>query len=317
MSLPATRLITLIMLLQRQPNQKAGDLAAALGISVRSLHRYFGMLDEMGIPIYSERGPHGGFSLVRGYKLPPLVFTPEEATAIYLGAGLVEELWGSLYRQAAQGALAKLNNVLPEDQQQEAAWARRSLVATGLHRADLAPLAPRLETLRRAVHEQRRARLLYRSNSAAAPQARLLDPYALVYRGGWWYAVGFCHLRGQVRSFRVDRMLELDLTGERFQMPEGFDVRQYLANELKDQPHLPVRMRFEPEAASVALGNRPMWESLEEQPDGSVLVSFSAFDLVWAASTALGFGPIVTVLDPPEVRRMVAEWARAIAEKNS
>ena len=81
MSSPATRLLTLIMLLQRRPKQKAGDLADALGVSVRSVHRYIDMLDEMGIPVYSERGPDGGFSLVRGYKMPPLVFTPEEAVA--------------------------------------------------------------------------------------------------------------------------------------------------------------------------------------------------------------------------------------------
>ncbi len=74
----ATRLITLILLLQRQPGQKAADLAARLGVSVGTLHRYFAMLDEMGVPVYAERGPYGGFSLVRGYKLPPLVFTPIE-----------------------------------------------------------------------------------------------------------------------------------------------------------------------------------------------------------------------------------------------
>ncbi len=115
MNQPATRLITLIMLLQRQPNQKAADLARTLGISVRSLHRYFAMLDEMGIPVYTERGPRGGFSLVRGYKMPPLVFSPEEATTLYLGTSLVEEMWGSLYREAAAGALAKLENVLPDE----------------------------------------------------------------------------------------------------------------------------------------------------------------------------------------------------------
>jgi len=91
----ATRLITLIMLLQRRPGQKAGALAAELGVSVRTLHRYMDMLEEMGIPVYSERGPHGGFSLVPGYKMPPLVFTPEEAVVMYLGAGLVEEMWAS------------------------------------------------------------------------------------------------------------------------------------------------------------------------------------------------------------------------------
>ena len=84
MTTTATRLITLIMLLQRHPNQKAGELACELDVSVRTLHRYFAMLDEMGIPIFSERGPYGGFSLVRGYKMPPLIFSPQEAVAVCL-----------------------------------------------------------------------------------------------------------------------------------------------------------------------------------------------------------------------------------------
>src|SRR5512147_1491657 len=116
MSNTATRLITLIFLLQNKPNQKASELAAELGVSLRTVHRYMEMLDDMGIPVYSERGPYGGFSLVRGYKMPPLVLTPEEAAAVFLGTSLVEEMWGQLYREAARGALAKLDNVLPEEQ---------------------------------------------------------------------------------------------------------------------------------------------------------------------------------------------------------
>jgi predicted DNA-binding transcriptional regulator YafY len=147
----ATRLITLIMLMQRQPNQKAGELARLLGVSIRSVHRYMAMLDEMGIPVYSERGPYGGFSLLRGYKMPPLIFTPEEAVAVHLGTGLVKELWGQMYQDAAQGALAKLDNVLPDEQRHEIAWARRTLLATGMHRSDADMVAPLLESLRRAA----------------------------------------------------------------------------------------------------------------------------------------------------------------------
>jgi DNA binding protein with HTH domain len=69
----ASRLITLIFLLKNRPNQKAGELASKLGVSLRTIHRYFAMLDEMGIPVYAKHGPYGGFSLVRGYKIPPLV----------------------------------------------------------------------------------------------------------------------------------------------------------------------------------------------------------------------------------------------------
>src|SRR5215212_3332481 len=161
MSNSATRLITLIFLLQNQPNQKASELAEKLGVSIRTVHRYFEMLDEMGIPVYAERGPYGGFSLVRGYKIPPLVFSLEEAVAVYLGTSLVSEMWGQLYREAAQGAMAKLENILPNEQRGEIDWARRSLVATALQRTDLSAFLPVLEDLRRAIHEHQRVTALY------------------------------------------------------------------------------------------------------------------------------------------------------------
>ncbi len=309
----APRLITLIMLLQRQPNQKAADLAARLGVSVRTLHRYMGMLDELGIPIYSERGPYGGFSLVRGYRMPPLIFTPEEATALALGAGLVEETWGRLYAEAAQGALAKLDNVLPDEQRREVAWARRTLVATGLHRAALGGLAPLLEHLRRALREGTRVRLAYRGANQAAAQERPVDPYALVHRWGWWYLVGYCHLREALRTFRVDRILGIEATGQRFTVPAGFDVQAYLAGELQRQPLVRARLRFAPQTADVARSAGAAWEALEEQPDGSLIVTLAVPDLLWAASTALSFGPAITVLEPAELRSMVAEWAAAVA----
>src|SRR5512136_527839 len=176
MTKPANRLLTLILLLQKRPNQKAGDLARSLGVSVRTLHRYIEMLDEMGIPVYTGRGPYGGFSLVRGYKMPPLVFTPEEATAVALGTGLVEETWGELYREAARGALAKLENLLPEGQRQEVQWARRALVSAGLAHPGLDTQAAALEKLRQAMHTSRRVGMVYQGAASREPGIRKLDP---------------------------------------------------------------------------------------------------------------------------------------------
>jgi predicted DNA-binding transcriptional regulator YafY len=315
MSNTATRLINLILLLERQPNQKAADLAQELGVSVRTLHRYFGMLEELGIPVYSERGPHGGFSLVRGYRMPPLVFSPEEAVAVYLGTSLVAEMWGQLYKEAAQGALIKLENVLPDEQRHEIAWARRSLLATGLHRADLENLAPNLETLRQAAHEQRRVSMTYHSRSQPEPVPRELDPYAIVHRWGWWYVVGFCHLRQAERTFRVDRIRSLTLRETPFELPTHFNLQAYLASEPQVQPAVMARLRFAPQAAQVVAESRAYWDTVEEQPDGSLIASFPAPALEWAASTALAYGPIVEVLEPPELRHMVAQWAAMVAEK--
>jgi predicted DNA-binding transcriptional regulator YafY len=312
MSNAATRLLTLLMLLQRRPNQKAGELAEELGVSVRSIHRYINMLDEMGIPVYSERGPYGGFSLVRGYKMPPLVFNPEEAVAIYLGTSLVEQMWGQLYRDAAHGALAKLDNVLPEEQQQEVTWARRVLLATCLHRVDPKRLTPHLEKLRHAIHDGRRVRLIYRGQGQREPLQREIDPYALVHRGGWWYSVGYCHLRQALRTFRVDRIIDLAVLDQRFQTPPDFDLRTYL--EAEPEPQVNVRLRFVPEGAGIALDNRPYWETFAEQGDGSVVVTFAVPDLNWAASIVLSYGGWAVVLEPPELRDLVRDWAAQIAK---
>ncbi len=312
MPTPATRLITLILLLQRQPNQKARDLASELRVSVRTLHRYFGMLDEMGIPVYSERGPYGGFSLVRVYKMPPLVFTPEEAVAVSLGAGLVGRMWGRLYQAAACSALAKLENILPDEQRREMAWANRSLVAIGLQRAETTALAFLLEELRRALRERRRVEMVYQNAGQRKSEARRLDPYALAYRWGWWYVAGFCHRRREVRTFRLDRIQSLVLLDEIFKIPENFDAGAFLNREFQGEPRVRVRMQFAPEAAPIALANRASWETLEEGQDGSILVSLTAPDANWASSMVMAFGPWVTVLEPEEVRRTVKEWAQTI-----
>ncbi len=178
----ATRLITLILLLQRQPNQKAAGLARELGVSVRTIHRYFAMLEEMGIPLYSERGIYGGFSLVRGYKMPPLILTPEEAVAIALGTGLVDELWGRLYHEAAGSALAKLDNLLPDEQRQEITWARRSLIATGLQRPGLEQVHGHLDKLRQAIRELKTVNLHYQGS--AGPSSTAGGPVCTGIPGG-------------------------------------------------------------------------------------------------------------------------------------
>jgi len=312
----ATRLITLIMLLQRQPNQQAAALAEALGVSIRTLHRYLTMLEEMGIPIYSERGPYGGFSLVRGYKLPPLVFTPEEAVALYLGIRLVRELWGALYATAAAGALAKLDNVLPDDQRQEVAWAQRALVATGMHRTPPEIVATHLAPLRQAIHDQHQVVIDYQGRTQPETTTRTVDPYALVHRWGWWYLVGYCHVRQAVRSFRLDRITGLQTLPQSFVQPAAFDINAYLATELTAQPQQRVRLRFVPDAAQVAKDSRYLWETISAEADGSVVVTLVTPDLQWAASTVLAYAGLATVLEPVALRTLVRERALLLAQQH-
>ena len=295
MAKPASRLLTLILILQRQPGKKAADLALELGVSIRTLHRYLCTLDEMGIPIYSERGPYGGVSLVRGYKMPPLIFSPEEAAAVFLGASLVGELWGRLYQEAALSALVKLDNILPDEQRSEVAWARRALVVSGITRFDFQALTPILETLRYAIRSQQSVTLTYQGPGRVTPSQRQVNPYALVFRWGWWYTAGYCHLRRAMRTFRVDRIQELKLVEDHFEIPSDFNIQTYLAAEPQPQAQFEAILLFRPDAAALAHSLAFNWIKLEEQPDRSVKVVLAAFDLDYAAQMVLSFGVLVKV----------------------
>lgn len=314
MSNSASRLITLILLLQSRPNRKASELARQLHVSVRTIHRYFGMLDEMGIPVYAERGPYGGFSLVRGYRMPPLVFSAEEAVAVCLGASLVSQMWGPLYLDAAQSAIAKLENILPDEQRGEVQWAQRALVATHVYRGDASEASPALQKLRCAARDHLQVSAVYQGAANTRATRRRIDPYALVFRAGLWYVVGYCHLRSAPRTFRLDRFRELSISDRHFEAPHGFDIRAYLDAEFKTDSAIRARLRFKPEAAHIVAENRILWESVEGQADGGVIVTMAASDLRWLASMALSFANLVTVLEPPELQEMVRDWARATAD---
>ena len=316
MSNVATRLISIILILQSRGTLKASELAEELGVSERTVHRYMSMLDELGIPIYSERGPYGGFSLVRGYKLPPLIFTPEEATALYLGAALVQEIWGASYHDAVVAATAKLDNVLPEDLLQEVEQARRGLLVTGWLRRDYGPWEPLLTELRRCVARRRQIAAVYHSFRQELTR-RTIDPYALALQWGNWYLVGYCHLREGLRTFRVDRFQQIEPTGQTFEIPAGFSAREYLSRMADERPasYYRVTVRFEADVAHLVRERKEAWQHLVENEDGSVLLTFDTADLAWPCRWVLGYQDRATVLSPPELAAMVRDAARAVAAR--
>jgi predicted DNA-binding transcriptional regulator YafY len=142
-----------------------------------------------------------------------------------------------------------------------------------------------------------------------------LDPYALVHRWGWWYVVGFCHVHKEIRTFRVDRILDIALLAKTFTPAPDFNLQEHLKNDLQAQTKIVARLRFEPGFADLLAGNYSYWETMERQADGSVEVTFAAPTLEWAASNTLAYGPAVEVLEPPALRRMVEEWIEATGRK--
>lgn len=309
MSNVATRLLSLILLLQSRPNWKASELAGELSVSERTVHRYMAMLDEMGIPIYSERGPYGGFALVRGYKLPPLIFTAEEATVLYMGANLVREVWGQTYDDAVTAVTAKLDNVLPDDLRQEVARARQSLVVGGLARRDYRAWEPTIHALRQCIGNRRCVRLLYRGFARQEDTERVVEPYALTFQWGLWYLVGYCHLRQALRTFRVDRIRQAKSLEDPFKMPRDFSVREYLARTMRFEPNYTVVVHLEASVAFQARERHGHWMELTDHADGSITARFGVASLDWATGWVLSYGSAAEVLEPQELITRVREAA--------
>jgi predicted DNA-binding transcriptional regulator YafY len=315
MSTATTRLLSLILLLQSKPLWKAGDLATELNVSERTVHRYMAMLEEMGIPIYSERGPYGGFSLVRGYKLPPLIFSAEEATVLYMGAHLVQEVWGQTYKDAVTAVTAKLDNVLPDDLRDEVRRAQQSLVIGGLTARDYRPWQSTIHTLRQCIGERHCARLHYRAFGRDEITQRVVEPYALTLQWGLWYLVAFCHLRHEMRTFRVDRIQEVKSLTRRFTIPRDFSVREYVKQTMSFAPNYTVVVEMDARVAPEIRERHGHWMEITDQDDGSITVHFGVANLDWTTGWVLSYGAAAKTLEPPELCIRVRQAAEGALQR--
>lgn len=310
----ATRLLSMLFLFQSRRHWTVAELSDELDVSDRTVHRYIGMLEELGIPLYSERGPYGGFSLLRSYKLPPLIFTPEEATVLYMGARLVSDIWGSTFSDAVTGVTAKLDNVLPNDIREEVQRAQRSLVVlTGTAR-DYTPYHDLMASLRDCMAAGKRVVFNYRSFSRVET-ARTVDPYALSYRWGNWYLIGYCHLRKDLRTFRIDRIEHLEVLPETFELPRDFDAKTYLEDSMRWENQYQVEVWMSEEVAAEMNERAGDWMKVENRADGSVIVRFDVDNLNWATGWVLSWGKHARALSPPELVERVLGAAREVIQR--
>ena len=227
MSHPAARVLGLLELLQSQHRLTGAELSARLGVDERTVRRYARTLAELGIPVTAARGRYGGYRLLPGYKLPPLMLTDDEAVAVVLGLVAAEQLGLGTEAPATAVALGKISRVLPEALADRLAAVRQTLGFTLRRRTGTAgPDTTVLLTLGAATRSRRRVTLDYRSWRGEESR-RDLDPYGLVFHAGRWYVTGHDHRRGEIRTFRLDRIaaVEPSADGEagQFTVPDGFD----------------------------------------------------------------------------------------------
>jgi predicted DNA-binding transcriptional regulator YafY len=310
---PATRLLTALDLLQSRPLVSATHLAQRLEVDPRSVRRYITMLADMGIPVESARGKYGGYRIMPGFKLPPLMLTEDEAITVTLGLLAVRRLGLADDLPTADGALGKLQRVLPAALRERVRAVEQS-VALGLDPPATTTPAARLSVFSTAAYQQRRLWLRYQSSSSGETE-RELDPYGVAYHDGRWYAVGYCHLRHEVRVFRLDRVLRVEPRDAHFTRPEGFDALGFALRAFAAIPDTwLVEVLLDTTMDAVRWSVPPAFATLDETPEGVLLRTYDR-DLDHTARFLIGLDCRLRVRQPSELLTALHRAAQTIAER--
>lgn len=310
MPYPATRLLTMLELLQTRHRRTGAELAERLEIDERTVRRYAARLVEMGIPVEADRGRYGGYRLLPGYKLPPLMFSDDEATAVVLGLLAARRL--GLPSEATESTLAKILRVLPTALRGRVQALEQTLGFTLAARGSAAPDTAILLTLAAAAREQRRVRLGYRSWNGTESE-RDFDAYGLVFHSGRWYATGHDHQSGERRTFRVDRMTSAEPRPEPYEIPEDADPVGQVTRALSSVPYAhEVEVLLET-GLTEAQGRIPPTVGTLTEAEGGVLLRTRVERFDGMAQMLAGLGWPFVIQHPEELREAVRAYADHLA----
>lgn len=232
---PTSRILAMLELLQDRPGLSGPALAATLGVTTRTIRRYVVTLQEMGIPVEPAAGRTGGYWLRPGFRLPPLMFSADEAIGLSVAllgtrTSSTDELPMPVMR-----ALAKIERVLPRELADQIATIRDGFTVAEMDWPvrDAFPDPTVLAKVTHAAMAHQRCWIRY-GKPDGDQTAREVDPYGVLLYSGLWYVHGWCHLRKGTRTFRVDRIRRLDVLPRQFDPPAGFDVQEAVMRSIAD-----------------------------------------------------------------------------------
>jgi predicted DNA-binding transcriptional regulator YafY len=307
---PTTRVLALLELLQTHGRMSGAELAPRLGVDRRTLRRYVGKLEDIGIPITAERGRAGGYALMPGFKLPPMMFTEDETLALSLGLLAARGLGLAEAAPAVASAQAKLERVMPDGLR------RRVRAVDDTVKLDaVRVIAPgdnqALVALTGAAQACLQVLLRYR-DLRGDESVRRFDPYGLALRHGRWYAAGWCHLRQALRTFRLDRIAGVETLAEPFERPPGFDAMAHVVQAVATLPRaFTIEVLLKTDAVS-ARAHLFAEAGVFEETAGGVVIHAQSDELDWFARQLAGMPFDFEIRRPPELHAAVGDCVRRL-----
>ena len=221
------RLHAILTHLQSKKKVTAQEMADRFNISLRTVYRDVKALDESGVPVIGEAG--SGYTIMEGYRLPPVMFTQEEASALLLGAKLAEQFTDGTVRRHFHAALFKIKAVLRSPDKEYVESLTEHIEILSRYSPDSDSPQQYLSLLQQAIVHRKIVQLHYRSNMKEEVTRRGVEPIGLLHYGSAWHLIGWCHLRNDYRDFRLSRMLGIILQDQTFDPSAHPSIQEYIA----------------------------------------------------------------------------------------
>ncbi len=314
----ADRLLSLLMLLQTRGRMTAADLALELEVSERTIYRDLVALSASGVPIFAERGPGGGVSMIEEYRTSLTGLTPDEVRALFMmnvPAPLAQLGVGQEFKQA----LLKLSASLPDARRLDEARSRQRIHLDSSWWFQQGRPSPCLEVVRQALWQDKRLRLRIHKEFFDTEFEHRVDPYGLVAKANVWHLVG--EFAGNIRVVSMAEIIQAEMLEETFAYPLDFNLEGFWkkwCQEVESRPRFIARVRLSPEALAnlhrYLDGQSYRSLDLSSSPDqeGWVILNLPFENLITARTRLLGLGRAVEVLEPMALRRSLVDFAEQI-----
>ena len=302
------RLLNLVYIIQKSPGIQAKDLAAIFGKTTRTIQRDISSLRKLGFSIDSSTGAAGGFASRGSYYLKPLVFSGAEALAIFVASRVLLEQNGFPYINDLKLALEKISQVIREKDEAffQSLEPKTSIIVQQIK--DYYPWGNIFSQINQAIIDQVTVEITYDSYSSHVTSVRKVNPYHMLFREGCWYLIGYCHLRGEVRTFRIDRIQSLEVMDEKFLITEVFSLGDYFKNSWKMGKGEPITVKvcFNPPISRLI--REKIWhqtQKIEEMEEDSLIFTVCIEGTYEIKKWILGWGSGAVCLEPEKLKEEI------------
>lgn len=307
------RIVSILIQLQSKKIVKAQELADRFDVSLRTIYRDIRTLESSGVPIYSEAGV--GYSLVDGYRLPPVMFTQEEAGSFVAAEKLMQKFTDKNLGAHFQSAMFKIKSVLRGSQKEWIEAIESKIQVSPAQNLFNHKIPDVLEILFESIAEKHKVSVLYQSVEAENPTERMLEPVGIFHENNHWYILAYCHLRKEHRQFRPDRIQNIKRTSEPFELQHK-ELDFYLKKETQSEK-VKIRILIDRKISKYLSSDRKYYGFVSEKMIGDkVEMTFETTSLEngfprWY----LMFGDYAEIIEPEDLKLQVKELLINLANK--